>query len=71
MIQRLREIKLLKKKQKHSQQILMTKMEKHKILLVFLLTTISSFIAVSVHFYLTKYKAKKVTYYHYQSKIMN
>ena len=70
MIQQLRVIKLLKKKQKQLQQILMEKnnfISKKKIskpktfymLLAFLLITIALLIAVSTYCYLIKYKAKQ------------
>ena len=63
-IQLLRVMKLLKKKQKQLQQIFMRKMQSLKqknsiFYLHFLLITIALLIAVSIYFYLIKYKAKQ------------
>ena len=64
MIQRLRVMKLLKKKQKQLQQILLQRDEICKtknfyILLAFLLITLALLIDVSIHCYLIKYKTKQ------------
>ena len=41
------------------------------ILLAFLLTDIALLIAVSIHCYLIKYRAKKNIYYHFTTQITN
>ena len=56
-------MKLLKKKQKQLQQVLMKKMQsarqKISILIGFLLVTIALLMAVSIYCYLIKYKTKQ------------
>ena len=47
------------------------KTQKFYILLAFLLITIASLKAVSIYYYLIKYRAKQNIYYHFTKQIMN
>ena len=47
------------------------KTQKFYILLPFLLITIASLKAVSIYYYLIKYRAKRNIYYHFTKQIMN